>query len=65
MPSGKPGKFSTSVVMRKLAAGLVPFQNERLQISARSINSCRIPGATGAENDYVMHVVHRRKCWAM
>ena len=53
---GKPGKILDQGGQRKLAAGFVAADHQRLQIRARGVDGRRISGAAGA-NDY--DIVHQ------
>ena len=39
----------------KLAAGLSPFEHERIQIRTRSVNRRRQSGAAAPDNDHFLH----------
>ena len=42
----------------KLATRLVSFNDERLEIGARGVESSRVSGASGADDDYVSSFAH-------
>src|SRR3954463_5458847 len=43
---------------RKLAAGLVPFQHQGIQLCARGVKRCCVPGATRSDDDNIS-CIHR------
>ena len=55
---GKAGKIFYQRGQRKLAAGLVALNDERLQIGARCVKCGRVSGASGTDNDDVASFAH-------
>jgi hypothetical protein len=55
MPSGNPGKFSTSVVMESCPPRLVPFENQRFQIRPSGVDRSSVAGTSRAKYDDVSH----------
>ena len=57
MPSGKPGKFSTSGGDGELPARFVAFDDERLQIRSGGVDGGGVSGAAGANDHNVAHEI--------
>ena len=55
IPSGNPGKFSTSVVRESCPPASCPLTTSGLQIRPRGINRGRISGAAGPDDHDVSH----------
>src|SRR5580704_2015314 len=55
---GEAGEIFHECGERKLAAGLVAFDDERLQIRACRVQRGRVSGATGTDDDYVAAFAH-------
>ena len=58
IPSGKPGKFSTSVVSESWPPGSWPFDHKRFQIGARGVERGSVSGAAGTDDDDVASFAH-------
>ena len=55
IPSGKPGKFSTSVVSVSWPPASGPSDDEGLQVGAGGVDGGGVAGAAGADNQNVEH----------
>ena len=55
MPSGKPGKFSTSVVSDSWPPASWPADDQRLQIGSSGVDRRGVSGAARTDNDHVSH----------
>ena len=61
MPSGQPGKILDKCCKGELAAGLMAFEDKRLEIRACCVDGSGKSGAAGAEDDSVARRVFRHK----
>src|ERR1700687_6249816 len=57
-PFGKSGKVLDQRGHRELSARLVPFDDQRFQISARRVQSRSVSGASGSDDDNVSSFAH-------
>src|SRR5579864_3133181 len=55
---GESGKILDQGGEGELAAGLVAFNNQRLQVGARGVESGGVSGASGPDDDYISSFAH-------
>ncbi len=57
----KSGKIFDQRGQRKLAAGFVAFDDQRLKVGAGGVERRGVSGATGSDDDDVANVLHKRR----
>ena len=55
---GKSGKVFDQRSHRELSAGLMAFDDQRLQVGARRVQCGSVSGASGSDDDYVSSFAH-------
>src|SRR5271169_6285862 len=58
---GKSRKILDQCGERKLASGLVAFDDQWFQVGARGVKRGRMPGTAGANDDNVANIVHKNQ----